>query len=86
MTDLFNLTLAESPGKVDQINKTFYGRFNYPWPPSILLAYPAGISHLFLNQSTGQDPVFVGDTLHYEIGVGSGGPDNAFMVFRFLCL
>jgi len=53
MTDLFNLTLAESPGKVDQINKTFYGRFNYPWPPSILLAYPAGISHLFLNQSIG---------------------------------
>jgi len=53
MNDLFNLTLVESREKVDQINKTFYGRYNYPWPASVFLAYPTGISSLILNQDIG---------------------------------
>ena len=35
---------------------------------------------LALSQSTGQDPVMVGDVLHYEIRVASGGPNDAFNV------
>jgi SAM-dependent methyltransferase len=31
--DQFNLLLIESQEKVDKINKAFYGRFNFPWPP-----------------------------------------------------
>lgn len=31
--DKFNLTLVETPDAVDKINKEFYSRFTYPWPP-----------------------------------------------------
>jgi SAM-dependent methyltransferase len=51
--DLFNLTLVNSKEEVDQINKQFYGRFNYPWPPSILPVYPEGMAEPFLNQDIG---------------------------------
>ncbi|MFT4927981.1 MAG: SAM-dependent methyltransferase [Phenylobacterium sp.] len=36
---LFNLHSAESSAEVDQINKRFYGRFNFPWHPSMLAKY-----------------------------------------------
>jgi SAM-dependent methyltransferase len=58
--DLFNLTIANSSGEVDQANKEFYGRFNYPWPPMVFSGYPAGIMTKFLNQdigSWGQDRI-----------------------------
>jgi SAM-dependent methyltransferase len=52
-SDLFNLTLLENNEEVDQINKKFYGRYNYPWPPSVVPAFPGEISTLFLNQDIG---------------------------------
>jgi SAM-dependent methyltransferase len=52
-TDLFNETLANTIEDVDQVNKKFYGRYNYPWPPVMLPAYPAGIAAAFLNQDIG---------------------------------
>lgn len=51
--DLFNLTLLESDEEVDEVNKRFYGRYNYPWPPSIVQAYPGDIATLLLNQDIG---------------------------------
>lgn len=53
MNDLFNLTLVESGELVDQINKKFYGTYNYPWQASVFPAYPAGIASLFINQDIG---------------------------------
>ncbi|OQP61077.1 hypothetical protein A3860_04995 [Niastella vici] len=52
-TDVFNLTLIDSNEEIDQINKKFYGRFNYPWPPSVIHSYPADVTTLFLNQDIG---------------------------------
>jgi len=52
-SDLFNLTLLESVEEVDQINKKFYGRYNYPWAPFIVQAYPADVATLFVNQDIG---------------------------------
>jgi len=52
-TDVFNLTLIDSNEAIDQINKKFYGRFNYPWPPSFIHSYPADVATLFLNQDIG---------------------------------
>jgi SAM-dependent methyltransferase len=51
--DSFNLTMARSKEETDQINKKFYGRYNYPWPPSAIPAYPAGIAKLMLEQDIG---------------------------------
>lgn len=51
--DLFNLTLLECNEKVDQINKKFYGRYNYPWPSTIFPAYPSDVATSFLNQDIG---------------------------------
>jgi SAM-dependent methyltransferase len=51
--DSFNLTLVNSIEEVDQINKKFYGRYNYPWPPSLFSSYPGGIAEQFLNQDIG---------------------------------
>jgi len=53
MSDLFNLTLVESSERVDEINKEFYGKFNYPWQAFIFPAYPAGMASLFINQDVG---------------------------------
>lgn len=50
---LFNLLLVNSATEVDQINKSFYGRYNYPWPPMLFPLYPAGIAEKFLNQDLG---------------------------------
>lgn len=36
---LFNLHSADSQEDVDKINKSFYGRFNFPWHPAILSKY-----------------------------------------------
>lgn len=51
--DLINTQLAKSVEEVDLINKQFYGKYNYPWPPLILPAYPEGISRTFVNQDIG---------------------------------
>lgn len=53
MNDLFNLTLARSREEVEQANKKFYGRYNYPWQPSVFPLYQPGIATLFLNQDIG---------------------------------
>ncbi len=37
--DGLNLQLAASQIDVDRLNKEFYGRFNYPWPPMTFQAY-----------------------------------------------
>ena len=50
--DLFNLTLVRSKEEVDQINRKFYGKFNYPWPPMTLPVYPSGMER-FINQDIG---------------------------------
>jgi SAM-dependent methyltransferase len=52
--DKFNLTLAESQVAVDEINKKFYGRFSYPWPPRVfpVIADPE-YGTIFLNQELG---------------------------------
>lgn len=52
-TDFYNLTLLEADERVDQINKKFYGRYKYPWPPLVFPGYPANIMTLFLNQDVG---------------------------------
>ena len=36
---MFNLHSAGSQDEVDKLNKEFYGRFNFPWYPSILSRY-----------------------------------------------
>jgi SAM-dependent methyltransferase len=51
--DQFNLEFTESAAKVDSINKKFYGRFNYPWPPRTFPAYPKQGTIEFLNQDVG---------------------------------
>ncbi|TGE15081.1 class I SAM-dependent methyltransferase [Hymenobacter elongatus] len=51
--DLFNLTIATSPEEVDSINKKFYGKYNYPWPPRSFPAYPADMAVKMLNQDIG---------------------------------
>lgn len=52
--DKFNLTLVKSPDEVDRINKEFYSRFSYPWPPLTfpLVADPQ-YGTTFLNQDLG---------------------------------
>jgi SAM-dependent methyltransferase len=51
--DLINTQLAKSVEDVDAINKQFYGKYNYPWPPLILPAYPKDITRTFVNQDIG---------------------------------
>lgn len=51
--DIFNMTLLESGEEVDQINKKFYGRYNYPWPPLLFQEYPAGVVGKFISQDVG---------------------------------
>src|SRR5688500_253766 len=51
--DLFNEVLVNASEEVDQLNRKFYGRYNYPWPPVVLPAYPAGMAGKLLNQDTG---------------------------------
>jgi SAM-dependent methyltransferase len=53
MTDLFNLTLVKSQEGTDQVNKRFYGKYNYPWQPSVFPVYPPGVAASFLNQDIG---------------------------------
>lgn len=53
MNDLFNLTLVKSCEAVEQANKKFYGRYNYPWQPSVFPVYEPGVAGLFLNQDIG---------------------------------
>jgi|GEM_PF-2510922 len=72
-------------GSGQHLITAFYsGDGNFNGSTSNTLTQTIGRVDLFLNQSTGQDPVYVGDTLHYEIGVGSGGPDTAFNVVAHL--
>jgi SAM-dependent methyltransferase len=53
--DKFNLmVVAESPDAVDRINKEFYSRFTYPWPPlSFPLVADPYYGTTFLNQELG---------------------------------
>lgn len=52
--DGLNLQLAASQSGVDQLNKEFYGRFNYPWPPMTFQAYTdPSFWPCFLNQDIG---------------------------------
>ena len=37
--DAFNLYLAQSQEEVGNINKIFYNKFNYPWPPMTFDAF-----------------------------------------------
>jgi SAM-dependent methyltransferase len=53
LNDLFNLTLVNTKEEVDQINRDFYSRYNYPWPPAVLVGYPAGVAAVYLNQDVG---------------------------------
>jgi SAM-dependent methyltransferase len=82
--DKFNLTLAESQVAVDKINKEFYGRFNYPWPPESfpLIADPQ-CGTVFLNQE-------LGDWTHSRIPrapkvwvAGCGTNQAVFTALRF---
>ena len=83
-TDKFNLTLAESQVAVDKINKEFYGRFSYPWPPTAfpLVADPQCWT-VFLNQE-------LGDWTHSRIPrapriwvAGCGTNQAVFTALRF---
>ena len=82
--DKFNLTLAESQAEVDKINKEFYGRFSYPWPPMTfpLIADPQ-CGTVFLNQE-------LGDWTHSRIPrapkvwvAGCGTNQAVFTALRF---
>lgn len=53
-SDRDNLQLVESQDGVDAINRQFYGRFNYPWPPMMLESFP--------------EPEFGAGLLQQEIG------------------
>lgn len=82
--DKFNLTLAQSQVAVDKINKEFYGRFSYPWPPEAfpLIADPQ-CGTVFLNQE-------LGDWTHSRIPrapkvwvAGCGTNQAVFTALRF---
>ena len=82
--DKFNLTLAESQVAVDKINKEFYGRSSYPWPPQVfpLIADPQ-CGTVFLNQE-------LGDWTHSRIPrapriwvAGCGTNQAVFTALRF---
>ena len=82
--DKFNLTRAESQVAVDKINKEFYGRFNYPWPPQVFprIADPQ-CGTVFLNQE-------LGDWTHSRIPrapkvwvAGCGTNQAVFTALRF---
>ncbi len=53
-SDRANLQLVKTQDGVDRINREFYGRFNYPWPPMILESFP--------------EPEFAAGLLQQEIG------------------
>ncbi|MBE7172516.1 MAG: class I SAM-dependent methyltransferase [Williamsia sp.] len=80
---LFNLMLVHSAEEVDQINKSFYGRYNYPWPPMMFPLYPAGTAEKFLNQDLGywnHDRIFPNP----KIWVAGCGTNQAlFTALRF---
>ena len=82
--DKFNLTLVESQVAVDEINKKFYGRFTYPWPPMVfpMIADPQW-GTVFLNQE-------LGDWTHSRIPrapkvwvAGCGTNQAVFTALRF---
>jgi SAM-dependent methyltransferase len=53
-SDEENLELASSPRDVDALNKAFYGRFPYPWPPQTFpLIADRQLERAMLNQSVG---------------------------------
>ncbi|MBC9914474.1 class I SAM-dependent methyltransferase [Chitinophaga varians] len=52
-SELFNLHSLGSVETVDQLNKRFYGRYNFPWPPLLFPVYPPGIATAFVNQDIG---------------------------------
>lgn len=52
-SDSFNLIAHGSEEKVDGINKAFYKRYRFPWPPSFFPAYPRGLMSSFLSQDLG---------------------------------
>lgn len=50
----YNLELIESIEGIDQINKEFYGKYNYPWEPSMLRSFTDGsFWPAMLNQDLG---------------------------------
>lgn len=50
----YNLELIESIEGIDQINKEFYGKYNYPWEPSMLRSFTdTGFWPAMLNQDLG---------------------------------
>lgn len=51
--DEFNIEYVKSDIKADAINKTFYEKFNYPWPPSSLLSIQDNGLINILNQDIG---------------------------------
>ena len=53
-SDSFNLSLAKSREGVDEINKEFYGKFSYPWPPMVFESFiDSRFSVNTLNQDIG---------------------------------
>jgi SAM-dependent methyltransferase len=82
--DKFNLTLAESQVAVDKINKEFYGRNSYPWPPQAFpLITDPQCGTVFLNQE-------LGDWTHSRIPhapkvwvAGCGTNQAVFTALRF---
>src|SRR5205807_4209289 len=56
------------------------GDGNFFGSTSNILTQLIGRSDLSINQSTGQDPVMIGDTLFYQIQISNGGPQTAIGV------
>jgi SAM-dependent methyltransferase len=52
-SDLFNIASLQTGEEIDKINRKFYGRHNYPWPPIAFQSYPPNISMLYINQDRG---------------------------------
>jgi SAM-dependent methyltransferase len=54
LKDRFNLEIDEAPAAVDAVNKAFYGRFTYPWPPAAFERFAdEGLWRQMLNQDLG---------------------------------
>ncbi len=60
-TDQYNLQYVGSDTGVDKINKFFYEKFNYPWPPSSLISINDSSLIGILNQD-------IGDFTHSRLG------------------
>lgn len=82
--DHFNLELATSQERVDRINKDFYGKFSYPWPPLKFQGFPCSqFGVTMLNQD-------IGDWKHQRIPenpkiwiAGCGTNQAVFTALRF---